>query len=117
MDNTKRYALTIFTTFILGSIAINAMADLPAGRYDYTAPEPANTVSSSIAEYKKKKLNWHDENTISPEFTQKKSIFGGFNQEETYTTRKGKVSISGTSKFNPYTSEKEEESVSLGYDW
>ena len=55
MHNTTKYTLTIFIPFILVAIAVNAMAELPAG--------------------------------------------------------------SGTTKFNPYTGEKEEESVSLGYDW
>jgi hypothetical protein len=102
---------------MLGAFSTAAIADLPADRYSFTAPEPASTASSSVTEYKKKALKWHDDNAGSPEYGEKKSMFGGFNQEETYTTRNGKVSISGTSKFNPYTGEKEEESVSMGYDW
>ncbi|WP_373555521.1 hypothetical protein AAHV54_11290 [Klebsiella variicola subsp. variicola] len=117
MHNTTKYTLTIFIPFILVAIAVNAMAELPAGRYGYSGPEPASIVSSSAAEYKEKQLKWHDEKANYPEFTQKKSMFGGGYQEETYTTKSGKISISGTTKFNPYTGEKEEESVSLGYDW
>ena len=117
MHNTKRNIFNILIPIILGSFATGAIADLPAGRYGYTAPEPTSMASSSVTEYKKNELKWHDENAGSPEFTEKRSMFGNFNQEETYTTRNGKVSVSGTSKFNPYTGEKEEESVSIGYDW
>ncbi|MDU7484023.1 hypothetical protein [Hafnia alvei] len=117
MHNTKTNIFNILIPIILGSFATGAIADLPAGRYVYTAPEPTSTVSSSVTEYKNNALKWHDENAGSSELIEKRSMFGNFNQEETYTTRNGNVSVSGTSKFNPYTSEKEDESVSIGYDW
>lgn len=71
MHNTKRNIFNILIPIILGSFATGAIADLPAGRYGYTAPEPTSMASSSVTEYKKNELKWHDENAGSPEFTEK----------------------------------------------
>lgn len=90
MHNTTKYTLTIFIPFILVAIAVNAMAELPVGRYGYSGPEPASTVSSSAAEYKEKQLKWHDEKANYPEFTQKKSMFGGVIRKKPIRRKVGK---------------------------